>query len=222
MRVMSLVEFPQAVPLSVFTGGTGMKDVLDHMNATWRNGANVIFGEGVFGDRYRAFKELVSDRQRDMIQAVEKTIQAVRCPDKIIAIESQDDLAHVPASMYIPILTYAPVRKLFEDGMIRGWGVGYAELPDEDVVGRMINDGRFRSDDEEWMKDPEAGVKFTFKTGDPDYTREELNKIETSREFIDTWLEEQLGPGGDHLDMTDLPNPMGKLRSTGEEESEDK
>lgn len=218
MRVMSLVELPNAVPIGVFTGSTGMRDVLEHMNATWRNGANVIFGEGIFGDRYRAFKELVTDRQREIIRTVEKTVQAVTCPDKIVAIESREDLEHVPPAMYIPILTYAPVRKLYDEGMIRGWNVSPEELPEEDVVGRMINNGRFRSDDEEWMKDPESGVKYTFKTGDPDYTREELNQIETTREFIDRYLEEELGPKGSKLDLTDLPNQMGKLRPTDDDE----
>lgn len=214
MQILSLIDLPQAVPLGVFAGATGMRDVLDHMNATWRSsGGGVIFGEGVFGDRYRAFTNLITDRQREINEAVEKTVQSVMCPDKFQVIDSQEALANVPPCMYIPILTYAPVRKLFEDGMIRGWGVGYAELPEEDVCGRMINNGRFRSDDEAWMKDPERGVSYVVKSGDPDYTREQLNAIESSREFIDTWLEEQLGPGGDHLDMTDLPNQMGKLRS---------
>ena len=217
MHVMPLVDVMDAVPISTFLGGTGMQDVIDHMNETWRNGAGVIFGEGVFGDRYRAFREMVTDRQREIINAVEKTVQSVTCPDKFQYISSQEDLEHVPPCMYIPLLTYGPVRKLYDEGMIRGWGVACTELPDEDVCGRLINNGRFRSDDEEWMKDPESGVKYTVKTGDPDYTREELNKIESSRAFIDSWLEEQLGPGGDHLDMTDLPNQMGKLREATEE-----
>ena len=196
MQILSVVETPQAIPLSSFTGVDGMRDVLEHMNSTWRgSGPGVIFGEGVFGDRYRKFTELVTNKQREFQ-----------------LIDSQEALEHIPPCMYIPILTFAPVRKLWEDGMLHGWDINPEDIPEEDVVGRLIKNGRFDSSDEEWMKDKERGVSYTTATNDPDYTREQLNLIESSREFIDEWLEEQLGPGGEHLDMTDLPNQMGKLR----------
>lgn len=214
MIPLSLVDLPSAIPLSVFMGSTGMQDVIDHMNAKWHTqGSGVIFGEGTFGDRYRAFTDLVSSRQAATIRAVEKTVQSITCPNMFQIIDSQDALEHVPPCMYIPLLTFEPMRKLFEDGRIQGWGVKLDELPEEDVCGRMINDGRFDSANEEWRKDPNSGVKYIVKTGDPDYTREQLDMIETSRGWLDTWLEEQLGPGGDELDPTDLPNQMGKLRS---------
>jgi hypothetical protein len=214
MIPLNLVDLPAAIPLSVFTGSTGMQDVIDHMNAKWHTqGSGVIFGEGMFADRYRAFTDLISNRQSAAIKAVEKTVQSIACPNMFQIIDSQDALENVPPCMYVPLLTFAPMRKLFEDGRIQGWGVKLEELPEEDVCGRMINDGRFVSTDEAWRNDPEAGVKYVVKTGDPNYTREQLDMIETSRGWLDTWLEEQLGPGGDELDPTDLPNQMGKLRS---------
>ena len=143
MHIMSLIDCPQAIPLGVFAGATGMRDVIDHMNATWRaSGSGVIFGEGVFGDRYRAFRELISDRQDEIIKSEEASIQAVTCPDKFQVIDSQEALMHVPLCMHIPILTYAPVRKLYDEGMLRGWDVKPEDMPDEDVVGRLINNGR--------------------------------------------------------------------------------
>ena len=217
MEILPLVDLPSCAPIGAyFCDPNDMHEVIDHMNSTWRStGAGVIFGEGAFGDRYKAFTELVTNRERAVVEAVARTVQAVTCPDKFIVIDSQEALEHVPQCMQIPILSYAPVRKLFEEGRIKGWdGITWEDLPEEDVYQRMMEYGRFHSDDEAWMKDRESGVKFGFRTGDPDLTRDELNKIESSREFIDSWLEEQLGPGGDHLDMTDLPNTMSeKLRS---------
>lgn len=215
MRILPMVDLPTALPLGALVSSQeDMREVIDHMNSTWRStGAGVIFGEGAFGDRYRAFQELVTGREQSVIEAVAKTITAVTCPDKFMVIDSQEALEHVPQCMQIPILSYAPVRKLFEDGAIKGWDIPWTDLPEEDVYARMIEYGRFHSDDEKWMKDLDKGVVFGFRSGDPDLTREQLNMIESSREFIDSWLEEQLGPGGEHLDMTDLPNQMSsKLR----------
>jgi len=215
MQVLSLIDLPSAAPLGAYLSSPDdMREVIDHMNSTWRStGAGVIFGEGVFGDRYRQFAELVTNRERAVVDAVARSVRAVTCPDRFVVIDSQEALEHVPQCMQIPILTYAPVRRLYEEGRIRGWDIPWEKLPEEDVYARMIEYGRFHSDDEKWMKDPEKGVVFGFRTGDPDLTREQLNMIESSREFIDSWLEEQLGPGGDHLDMTDLPNTMtDKLR----------
>lgn len=223
MRIMSLIETPNSIPLGAFTGSTGMQDVIDHMNSTWRStGGGVIFGEGVFGDRYRAFRELITTRQQAIVDEISKTVQAVTCPDRFQLIDSQEALENIPACMQIPILSYAPVRKLFEEGQIRGWGIDWKDLPEEDVYGRMIKDGSFDSSDEKWMKDPESGVTYTVKTGDPDLAFEELKLIKDSREFIDSWLEEQLGPNGDRLDLTDLPNQMGKLRKVDDDESDKK
>lgn len=215
MQPLNLIGLGQAIPLSVFTGSTGMQDVIEHMNAKWHTqGSGVIFGEGVFGERYRAFTDLVSNRQSAAIAMVEKTIQSVACPDMFQVIDSREALEHVPPCMYIPLLTHAPLRKLLEEGRIGGWGVKPEELPEEDVAGRMMNNGRFDTMNKEWMNDPEAGVSYVFKTGDPDYTIEQLNMIETSRWFIDEFLEQSLGPNGDNVDPTDIPNEIGKLRPT--------
>ena len=215
MCPLNLVGLSSSIPLSVFTGSTGMQDVIEHMNAKWHTqGSGVIFGEGVFGERYRAFTDLVSNRQSAAIAMVEKTIQSVACPDMFQVIDSREALEHVPPCMYIPLLTHAPLRKLLEEGRIGGWGVKPEELPEEDIAGRMMNNGRFDTMNKEWMNDPEAGVSYVFKTGDPDYTIEQLNMIETSRWFIDEFLEQSLGPNGDNVDPTDIPNEIGKLRPT--------
>lgn len=219
MYVLPMVSLPSAVPLGAFTANTGMQAIIDEMNTTWRNASGgVIFGQGVFGDRYRAFTEMVTARDKEVVAIVEKSVRTVLNPNVIVPIESQKDLENVPQCMYMPILTYAPVRKLFDQGMLDGWGVKWEDLPQEDVVGRMIENGSFHSDNEEWMKDPESGVSYVVKTGDPDYTIQQLMDIQTTREFIDTWLEDQMSPDGDHLDLTDLTRTMGKLRDTGEDD----
>ncbi len=211
MRVLSLINLPSAIPIGIFSGQHGAQAVLEDLNNSWKNaGSGVIFGDDSFSKRFDAFSSMLG-QQIDAIQdTVLRSIEAVCCPNKFHEINCQEDLEHVAPCMYIPILTMPKVRPLFESGRISGWGVTASQLPEEDVYGRLINNGRFDTGDPNY--DREAPVSWTYETGDPNVTTEELKMIETSREFISTFLEQQMGEGGDELDITDIPNRMGKLR----------
>ena len=212
MVCLNLIDLPQAIPLGCITGQYGAQAVLDELNATWRNnGSGVIFGEDTFGQKFKEFSSMIASQTKLIADSVLKAVEAVTCPNKIQAIESEDDLKNVPPCMFIPILTMPEVRPLFEGGQLSGWDVDPAQLPSEDVVGRLLNNGRIDTGAEDYDRD--SPMSWTFKTGDPDYTVEELRKIRTTRNFISAFLEEQMGPGGDQKDITDIPNRMGKLRS---------
>lgn len=218
MHCLQLTEIPTALPLGMFTNPNSMHEVVDSMNAMWSGGVNrVIFGSGAFADRHRAFEELVAGREREAIAIAGKAIQAVVTPELIQEITCKRDLENIPACMHIPLLTMPRLRNLFEEGKIYGWGVDYFDLPEEDILGRLIKNGSFDTTDDAWMANKEKGVEFETRTGDPDYTQQELDAIETSRKFIDTWLEEQLGPGGECIDPTDLEGRIGSLRTEFED-----
>ena len=212
MRVLSLIELPTAVPLGAFTGqtGDGSRAVLSELNATWRNsGTGVIFGQDTFGQRFAAFSQMVQVQTDAICNTVLRTIEAVHCPNKVQEITDRDGLAYVPACMYIPILTMPEARSLFEAGQIRGWDVPASALPQEDVVGRLLKNGTYDTGDQDY--DREAPVTYTVASGDPDFDQEELRKIRTTREFISSFIEEQLGDEGENIDFTDLSAQMGKL-----------
>lgn len=219
MQCLQFIDMPTAIPLSAFTNNVSMHDVVNQMNAMWSgsSGSGVIFGEGVFGDRFKAFTDMVVNRERAVVQAVSRAVQAVTMPDVFQPIESEEDLRNVPACMHIPLLSYPPLRELFEKNEIGGWGVKPEELPEDDVYARMYENGRFRSDDEEWMNDPDRGVVFRVRSGDPDLEPDELKCIHDARKFIQEWLDAQLVPGGDRLDPTDLDSTIGSLRMDTEE-----
>lgn len=215
MEVLSLIELPTAIPLGIYSGQHGCQAVLEELNASWRNsGSGVIFSNDTFSNRFKEFSSMIGKQITEVKDTVLRAVEAVCCPNKIQELTCAEDLQNIPACMHIPILTMPEIRPLFEAGRLNGWGVTADQLPEEDVVGRLIKNGRFDTGDPDY--DPEAPVRWTFVSDDPDYTREELDKIETSREFISTWLEEQMGEGGDELDITDLPNRMGKLRAIKE------
>lgn len=211
MRVLSLVTLPASLPIALISGQYGQQAVLEELNASWRNsGSGVIFGNDTFSEKFQAFSSMLGEKIETVKNTVIKAVEAVCCPNKFQEITCEDDLYRVPACMYIPLLTAPDVRALYDAGRISGWGITPEQMPTEDVYGRLINNGRFDTGAPDYKRD--SMVTFVYESGDPELTREQLNIIEESRAFISTFLEEQMGPGGDEMDITDMPNRMGKLR----------
>lgn len=212
MQVMRVLDLPTAIPLGAYLGGNyGQQAVLDKLNSVWNSsGSGVLFGQSAWGDRYAAFTQTITARDNEVMHAVERTLDVTLRPNKVLMIQSLDDLETVPPCMYQGILTMPSVRPLYDQGMIRGWGVQPEDLPQEDVVGRLLSNGTFSNFDPNWNR--EAPVTWVFKTGDPNYTFDELSIWRASREWIDDELQRQLAEGGDNLDITDIPNRMGKIR----------
>lgn len=212
MQVMRVLDLPTAIPLGAYLGGNfGQQAVLDKLNSVWSsNGSGVLFGQSAWGDRYAAFTQTITARDNEVIKAVERTLDVTFRPNKILAIESITDLEEVPPCMYHAILTMPEVRPLFEEGKINGWGVDIADLPQEDVVGRLLRNGTFDTGDPNY--DRNAMITYTFCTGDPIYNFDELSLMRSSRQWIAEELERQMSDGGDFMDITDMPNRMGKLR----------
>ena len=215
MQVLSLINLPNAIPLGLMCGQGGMQSELDELNSQWRSSGAVIFGgRDAFAEKFAAFSNMIGQQITEVKETVLRSIEAVCAPNKFQEITCADDLYNVPACMFIPILTAPDVRALYDTGVLSGWGVTPDQLPEEDVYGRLINNGRFDTGSENY--DRNAPVSWTYETGDPLLDREQLDKIETSRAFISTFLEEQMGEGGDELDITNMPNRMGKPRELKE------
>lgn len=215
MQVLSLITLPNAIPIGAFQGQVGMQAVLEELNNQWKSGGAVVFGgRDAFTEKFAAFSRMVGEKIEDVKNTVLRSIEAVCAPNKFQAITCVDDLYNVPACMFIPILTAPDVRQLFDKGVLDGWGITADQLPEEDIYGRLINNGRFDTGSENY--DRNAPISWTYQTGDPLLDREQLDAIETSRAFISTFLEEQMGEGGDEMDITNMPNRMGKLRQLKE------
>ena len=212
MQVLPLIDLPTPIPLGCFTGQFGNRAVIEELNNTWQNsgGSGVLFGQDAFGDRFRAFSSIITAQADEIKNTVLRTVEATTCPNKFQFITCPDDLYNVPICMYVPLLTDPRIRPYFEAGKLDGWGLTPQDLPTEDVAGRLIKNGSFDTSDPNYSR--EAPVEWTFQTGDPNYTLEELEAIETSRDFICSFLEEQLGDEGENIDFTNYPNRMGKLK----------
>ena len=211
MRVLSLITLPQSIPMQLMTGQAGHQAVLEELNATWRNaGSGVIFGsDDPFESRFQAFSDMLGKKIETVKNTVLKAVETICCPNKFQEIGCEEDLHHVPACMFIPILTDPFIRPIFESGRLDGWGVTAEKLPDEDVYGRLINNGRIDTGAEDYTRD--KMMTWVVYNDDPDVTREDLDLVEYARGFCSSFLKKQMSDDGEELDFTNLPNRMSKL-----------
>jgi hypothetical protein len=195
------------------TSGRGNVEILNKINSRWAN-SGVIFGSSndPFADRFHDFKRAFVNVARDTADLLNKTASFIMDRNEIIPIRTADDLMFVPSCMQIPILSYPPVRELFDNDLLHGWGVDKKMLPEEDEYGRMINNGFIGSD-------PITGVvpetyDWHWKCTDPDYSIDELMEMAESREFVDTFILAQTSADGELQDPTGMLDGLliGQLR----------
>lgn len=187
-----------AVPtLGAIAGTIGTNELLDRINKDLNSGffssIDDIFAKG---------REMFINNRIIPIRQIGNTIKNAigigNNNDVMIPITSEDRLKSIPTCMHLPILTYKPIRKLFNEGRI--FGFGYEYIPEEDVYGRLIDNGKI--DDLAEAMDDDGYVKFSweFYGDDPELTYEQQEIIEESRAYIDKVLKET------DFDPTDYPN----------------
>ena len=172
-----------------------------------QSGGQVIFGQegDPVAERYQSMCRLINEQLASANQALAQVRQSVLCPNEYVAIQSIDDLYNVAPCMQEAIVMYRPVRELLEDGRISGYGISPSNLPNEDVYGRLINNGRT---DTTTKKE----LEWYWRTDDPKLTEADLEAIEQTRGWIDRFLLEQMEVGGDWKDPTDPANTISKKK----------
>lgn len=138
---------------------------------------------------------------RKAVKLVKRNIKNFCIADKFIVVEKNEQLANIPVCMQEGILAYEPVKLLFDKGRV--YGFGFESAPEEDVFGRLIQNGRA----EDINDDVKAGTPIvftsTFKSTDPDVDFDEIDAMEATRKFLDKFLDET------DFDPTDYPNTRG-------------
>ena len=212
--IASMIDVNSFPSVGSIIGSTMSNDALRGFNSKY--GGGTMFGN--VGDpeaqRYQAFINLVVTPSIYTTNQIMLNGLQLSEDNNIIPIINTEALMHIPACMHIPILTYEPIRKKLEDGVIYGFGYEPDQLPEEDIVGRLINNGRviFNDNTKVW-KDPTEFV-WEFKDTDPIYSEDELDILETSREFIAEMLRNEIAPGGSRRDPTDWASGgyIGKIK----------
>lgn len=206
VRVHSLQMLSMVPGIGSMLGTGHSAAVLEKLQS--QSGGQVIFGQegDPVAERYQSMCRLINDQLSVANRALESVRQAVMFPNEFVAIQSIDDLYDVAPCMQEAIVMYRPVRDLLSDGRISGYGINPANLPEEDVYGRLINNGKTDSIDKKELE-------WYWRTDDPKLTEAELEAIEQTRGWIDKFLLEQMEVGGDWKDPTDPANTISKKKS---------
>lgn len=215
MYIAPLAEALITPSLGSLLGTSATSDVLSYLNNQYGNHNGVIFGQAgdPLADRFNNLMTLVQTQLVDTNMMVQQTTLAVSNPLQIQAITSEEQLYNTPVSMQLPILMYQPIRELFEQDRIYGYGFCKENLPQEDVFGRLIDNGKVTLNKNFYAdgKIPDYMVE-EWVTTDPNLTFDELDAIEATREWVEKYLREQMREGGEMRDPTDPSNKISQRR----------
>ena len=215
MYIAPLAEALITPSLGSLLGTSASADVLSYLNQQYGNQSGVVFGQpgDPLADRFNSLMTLVQTQLVDTNTMVQQTTIAVANPLQIRAITSEEQLYNTPVSMQLPILMYQPIRELFEQDRIYGYGFCKENLPDEDVFGRLIDNGKVTLNKNfyEDGKIPDY-MEEEWKSTDPRLNFDELDAIEETREWVLKYLREQMREDGEMRDPTDPSNKISQLR----------
>ena len=215
MYIAPLAEALITPSLGSLLGTSASADVLSYLNNQYGSQNGVIFGQpgDPLMDRFHNLMNLVQTKLIDTNQMIQQTTIAVTNPCQIQAITSEEQLYNTPVSMQLPILMYAPIRELFEQDRIYGYGFCKENLPQEDVFGRLIDNGKVTLNQNFYAdgKIPDY-MEEHWESTDPKLTFDELDAIEETREWVLQYLRAQMREGGEMRDPTDPSNKISQPR----------
>ncbi len=166
-------------------GTAGSAAIISSINDTLGTGTS-FFGS-VF-DKFQGMRNAFIENIIKPIQQATTTIghvvNALMNPDIIRPLTSLEDLKAIPPIMQEAILFYKPVRSLLEQGRISGFGIDPSHMQEEDVWGRLINNGVVEDALEAADDDGKIYLNYHFESTDPRPTFAELDAVEETRNFI--------------------------------------
>jgi len=202
MYVLPTRDLQLAPVIGKLFGTVSNDNVLQAIN-TYSNNSQVIFEQD--NPITRQFNNLVNFVKNSMATSmdfVDRAVNVLSGKNKIRAIEKEEHFNFIPECMYEPILMCEPVKQLFMEDRI--YGFGYKALPDEDVWGRLINNGKVHITKE--TKPDEVKFEWKWKFTDPVHTIEDIEAVEKTRGFICSWYEKEMQKEDRIRDITDWPN----------------
>lgn len=183
-------------------GTTGTNELVQQINNNLGMSSQ-FFGsvDDIFAKGRQAFVQNIVEPIRQVGHTIKGVTNKLLRNDVIMPLIQEDDFEYIPPTMHMPILMYEPVRQLHDQGRVHGFGYDPANMPTEDVYGRLIDNGVVDLD-----TDMEEDGSITFchewDTDDPDLSFEELNYIEQTRMYLDEIIQQR------KFDPTDYPNML--------------
>lgn len=192
MRLESFITLPDMPTPSVLLGSTGNSTVISMLQNSYANSS--FFGSALdkFSDTSNYFINTFVAPAIALSRQMVDVVGSALTPDAYVTMTKIEDFEHVSPSMHMPILMYEPVRKLFEQGRVQGFGYSINDLPYEDVYGRVANNGYIEN--VATAMDDKGVVTFTWDmyADDPDLDPDDCDAILDTRRTIDKILAETL------------------------------
>lgn len=196
---MDLQVLQRPLSAGILMGDQGSTRTIQAINSLYNT-----TGAAVYSEAGQAHYDMVQQSITNIVRKLVTANDMLRSITDYRAITEPDQLCYVPETMWLPILTMPEIRELHQAGKIYGFGVPVDAVPQEDVYGRLINNGRVEIVGYKDNPD-EIYQEWTMYTDDPELSWSDLDNIEASRNFIRGMLAEQ-SRSGDQLDPTDYPN----------------
>lgn len=199
--VLAPIQLGASPSLASFIGTMGSDTLLSQINSELNNSS---FFNSIDDILSRGRQMFIENHIRPIQQigtSIKNLVGMFDHDDVYKPIETEEDLRNIPACMHDSIMRYEPVKKLFDQSRIFGFGWDY--VPEEDCYGRLlangcINDVLEAIDDEGYVE-----FEYNFESTDPELSFEELASIEATRKYIDKILAET------DYDPTDFDNLRG-------------
>ena len=197
-----MIQLNASPTLGLMVGTSATSSLIAQINSEMGGGS--FFSE--IGDVLNKKRQMFIDNKikpiREMARnIIKKKLKDFSVADKIVIIDDEKKLEAIPTCMHEPILAYAPIKELFNEGRI--YGFGFEEAPEEDMYGRLINNGRIEDVGAAMNKKGEVTFKYEWTSLDPDLDIDELDCIEETRNWLDKFL------SSSQIDPTDYPNLKG-------------
>lgn len=190
-------------------GTVGRKSLLDNISEAF--GSRGFFGSAadILRDQHITFHRQVIAPMYRISTAAQQLMQNILRPDQIRPFLVEEDLYAVPESMQLGMVMYAPVRKLLEEGKISGFGYNPELLPEEDLIGRLL-ENMSTSDAYANVVENKGDLVLTgtYYSDDPNFSADELDCFESMRDMVDRTLAHT------DKDPTSYPNDRGQGTTT--------
>ena len=171
-------------------GTRGSAQLLQTINDSLGNSTFFGSAQDIYRSASNAFIQNIVQPIREMGNLLRHASRTLLNPDEYRALETRDDFIYAPPCMQLPIVMYAPMRKLLEQGRISGYGYDVDNLPDEDVYGRLCNNGMVPDVLEACGENDTCELLYEWHDSDPDLSIDELAAIARTREAIDHVLDQ--------------------------------
>ena len=187
--------------LGSLIGACGSDDLLSQINSEL--GGSNFFNtvDDILSKGRQMFVNNFVEPIRQLGKTIKNQITGFSVADKFVSLETEEQFRFVPTCMFEPILAYQPVKELFDQGRI--FGFGYECAPQENLYLRLINNGMVEDIAESMDEEGWVDFEYHFKSTDPDLDVEELDCIQDTYNYLDKMLRDT------DFDPTDYPNTRG-------------